>query len=523
MNLTQTGPGVSALLQRALARYPDRIAFRWDGVGGPGELSYRATAEAIGRIQAVYAAAGLPRGTRVAVLAANQVEAWCAGQAALASGMVTTALHQLGSMDDHLFQLQDFSAEVLVADGGSFGARAAELAQRHPGLKQVYTLGAADVGTHLAQAMDRVGHATMQDLSDARELAVINYTGGTTGRSKGAMRTQAGYAAMVIEKLSDFDLPDTPHYLAAAPMTHVAGTVVQPVLMRGGTIRLMAGFQPGRLLELIERERINVTLLVPTMIYTLLDHPALDATDLSSLHTLMYGASPMSPTRLVEGLARIGPVFAQLYGQTEGYPISFLKRSDHDARLPELFSSCGLPTAGSQVVLLDEDDQPVRPGEVGELCVRSRQVLEGYLNQPELSAATLKNGWLHTGDMARADERGYLYIVDRKKDMIVSGGFNVYPRDVEDVISGHPAVAMVAVIGVPDAKWGEAVTAMVQLKPGATVDAEQLVAMVRDKKGKVQAPKHIQFISEMPRTAVGKIDKKVLRAPFWAGQARQVG
>jgi fatty-acyl-CoA synthase len=519
MSITQTGPSASALLQRALARYPERIAFRWDG----GELSYRATAEAIGRLQAVFAAAGLARGTRVALLAANQVEAWCAGAAAQASGMVTTWLHQLGSQDDHLFQLQDFGAEVLIADGGAFGERAAALAQRHTGLKRLYTLAEAGFGTPLSREAERIGHATMRDLSLVDELATINYTGGTTGRSKGAMRSQAGLAAMVIEKLSDFDLPECPHYLAAAPMTHVAGTVVQPTLMRGGTVRLMAGFNPGRLLELVERERINCTLLVPTMIYTLLDHPALDRTDLSSLHTLLYGASPMSPTRLVEGLERIGPVFAQLYGQTEGYPVSFLKRGDHDAKQPELFSSCGQPTSGSQVALLDDEDQPVEPGSVGELCVRSRQVMDGYLNQPELTAATLRRGWLHTGDMARADERGYLYIVDRKKDMIVSGGFNVYPRDVEDVISSHPAVAMVAVIGVPDAKWGEAVTAMVQLKPGATVDAATLVEMVRQRKGKVQAPKQVEFIAEMPRTAVGKIDKKVLRAPFWAGQARQVG
>jgi fatty-acyl-CoA synthase len=337
------------------------------------------------------------------------------------------------------------------------------------------------------------------------------------------MRSQAGYAAMVIETLSDFELPDTPLYLAAAPITHVAGTVVQPTLLKGGTVRLLAGFNPQRVLELIEAERINTTLLVPTMVYTLLDHPALDNTDLSSLHTLLYGASPMSPTRLVEGLERIGPVFAQLYGQTEGYPISFLKRGDHNPADAELFASCGLPTCGTQVALLDEDDQPVKPGQVGELCARSRQVMDGYINQPELSASTLKNGWLHTGDMARADDRGYLYIVDRKKDMIVSGGFNVYPRDVEDVISSHPAVAMVAVIGTPDPKWGEAVTAVVTLKPGQTVAAEVLVELVKQKKGPVQAPKRIEFVADLPRTAVGKIDKKVLRAPYWAGQGRQVG
>jgi fatty-acyl-CoA synthase len=328
---------------------------------------------------------------------------------------------------------------------------------------------------------------------------------------------------MITSIVTDFGLPERPHYLAAAPMTHVAGTLVQPTLMRGGTVRLMAGFQPGRLLELIVAERINCTLLVPTMIYTLLDHPALDGSDLSSLQSLIYGASPMSPSRLLEGLQRIGPVFAQLYGQTEGYPATFLAKDDHDPATPDLFTSCGLPTSISQVCLLDEQDQPVVPGEPGELCMRGPQVMQGYLNQPELSTETLRGGWLHTGDMARADERGYLYIVDRKKDMIVSGGFNVYPRDVEDVISSHPAVAMVAVIGVPDAKWGEAVTAMVQLKPGASVAAELLIDLVRQQKGKVLAPKAIEFIAEMPRTAVGKIDKKVLRAPFWVGQARQVG
>jgi len=204
--------------------------------------------------------------------------------------------------------------------------------------------------------------------------------------------------------------------------------------------------------------------------------------------------------------------------------VSFLSRSDHDPQRPELFSSCGLPTSGSQVVLLDDDDQPVAPGGVGELCVRSRQVMDGYLNQPELTAATLKSGWLHTGDMARADDRGYLYIVDRKKDMIVSGGFNVYPRDVEDVISSHPAVAMVAVIGVPDAKWGEAVMAVVVPKPGADCPApEALMAFVQQHKGPVLAPKAVRFAAALPLTPLGKVDKKTLRAQFWQGQERQVG
>jgi len=514
-----TPPPLTALLQRALERHPDQTAFVWDG----GSLSYRATAETIGRMQAVLAQAGLGRGSRVALLAANQVQAWCAGMAALASGMVTTWLHQLGSLDDHLFQLQDFGAQALVLDDRAFATRSAELVAGHPQARQVYTLAPSSLGTDLCAAAQHIGHHSMRNLALATDLATVNYTGGTTGRSKGAARDQAGYSAMITSVLTDFGLPERPHYLAAAPMTHVAGTLVQPTLMRGGTVRLMSGFAPDRLLQLIERERINCTLLVPTMIYTLLDHPDLARTDLSSLQSLIYGASPMSPTRLMEGLERIGPVFAQLYGQTEGYPLTFLNRADHDPRQPDLFASCGQPTSLSTIALLDDDDQPVAPDQVGELCARGPQLMHQYLNQPELTASTLRNGWLHTGDMARADERGYLYIVDRKKDMIVSGGFNVYPRDVEDAISSHPAVAMVAVIGVPDAKWGEAVTAVVVCRPGQTAQADELIDLVRQKKGKVHAPKQVQFVPDLPRTAVGKIDKKALREPFWKGQGRLVG
>jgi fatty-acyl-CoA synthase len=259
------------------------------------------------------------------------------------------------------------------------------------------------------------------------------------------------------------------------------------------------------------------------MVYVLLDHPRLDQTDLSSLELILYGASPMSPTRLVEGLERIGPIFSQLYGQTECYPVSVLRKEDHDARRPELFASCGFPIASCSVSLRDEDDNEVDPGEAGEICVRAAHAMEQYWKRPEQTAETFKGGWLHTGDIARADERGYLYIVDRKKDMIVSGGFNIFPREVEDVLSSHPDVAMAAVIGVPHEKWGEAVAALIVVKAGTTPSAEALMQLVKDRKGGPHAPKQVEFVDALPLTAVGKVDKKVLRAKYWAGQARQVG
>jgi len=276
-------------------------------------------------------------------------------------------------------------------------------------------------------------------------------------------------------------------------------------------------------LQTIAREPINFTLLVPTMIYVLLDHPTLGKTDLSSLELLLYGASAMSPSRLVEGIERIGPVFSQLYGQSECYPVSVLRKADHDPKTPELFLSCGFPIAACEVKILGDDDQEIETGEAGEICVRGPHVMSAYWKRPEQNAETLKNGWLHTGDIARADERGYLFILDRKKDMIVSGGFNIFPREVEDVLSQHADVAMVAVVGVPDDKWGEAVTAVVVPREGARPSAEELIALVRARKGSAHAPKHVKFVSELPMTGVGKVDKKVLKAGFWAGHGRMVG
>jgi fatty-acyl-CoA synthase len=216
-------------------------------------------------------------------------------------------------------------------------------------------------------------------------------------------------------------------------------------------------------------------------------------------------------------------VFSQLYGQTECYPVSVLRKADHDARTPQLFLSCGFPIAACEVTILDDSDREVAIGEAGEICVRAPHVMAEYWKRPETTAETLKDGWLHTGDIARRDERGYMFILDRKKDMIVSGGFNIFPREVEDVLTQHADVAMCAVVGVPDEKWGEAVTAIVVAREGTRPNAEELIALVKAKKGAAHAPKQIQFVKELPMTGVGKVDKKVLKASFWAGRERMVG
>ncbi|WP_322517875.1 AMP-binding protein [Rhodopseudomonas palustris] len=504
---------------RALSRYPSRIAFAWPS----GSMSYRGAVDTIGSIQKVFMALGAQPGTRVALLTANRAESWCAGVAAQLSRFAVTWLHPLGSLQDQLDQIEDSEAAILVIDAAAFLQRGGELAARATGLRHVFTLGRADYGLDLLVAMDKAGAATPRDFARIDDVAVLNYTGGTTGKSKGALRRHrenAGFAAAI---LADFEIPADPRYLTVAPISHVAGTKVLPALMRGGTVHMLKGFDPEAVLATIAREKINFTLFVPTMIYVLLDHPKLATTDLSSLDLVLYGASPMSPTRLVEGIERIGPVFSQLYGQTECYPISVLRKADHDPKDPELFLSCGFPIAACDARILDENDQEVATGESGEICVRAPHVMAEYWKRPEQTAETLKNGWLHTGDIARRDDRGYMYILDRKKDMIVSGGFNIFPREVEDVLSTHRDVAMVAVVGVPDDKWGEAVTAIVVARAGSKPDEQELIELVKSRKGSAHAPKQIKFVTELPMTGVGKIDKKVLRADFWKGRDRMVG
>jgi fatty-acyl-CoA synthase len=504
---------------RALARYPSRVAFSWPG----GSITYQGATELIGRMQKVFMQLGLKPGARVAFLTANRADSWCAGVAAQLSQLAITWLHPLGSLDDQLFQIEDSEAELLVVDADTFRDRGGDLATRAPGLKTVFTLGPANYGVDLLKAVDAAGTATPRCLAGPDDIATLNYTGGTTGKSKGALRSHREYGGFATAILADFEIPDSPRYLTVAPISHVAGTKVLPALMRGGTVHMLKGFDPEAVFKTIARERINFTLFVPTMIYVLLDHPALDKTDLSSLELLLYGASAMSPSRLVEGIERIGPVFSQLYGQTECYPVSVLRKADHDPKLPELLLSCGFPIAACEVKILDDDDREVGIGEAGEICVRAPHVMAEYWKRPEQTVETLKNGWLHTGDIARADERGYMFILDRKKDMIVSGGFNIFPREVEDVLSQHADVAMVAVVGVPDDKWGEAVTAVIVARAGARPSAEELIELVKMRKGSAHAPKHIKFVTELPMTGLGKVDKKVLKAGFWAGRDRMVG
>jgi len=343
------------------------------------------------------------------------------------------------------------------------------------------------------------------------DVTRLGYSGGTTGKPKAIPSVQRSGFLCGLHMQAVWEWPEVPHILSCAPLTHAGGAMFMPALLRGGTFLVLPKFDPVQVMETIERERINCMMLVPTMIYALLDHPRFGEFNLSSLETVFYGASAIIPARLKEAIERIGPVFAQFYGQAEApMVLTYLRKRDHDVNDMRRLASCGLPSPWVRLDLHDAAGNPVAEGEPGEIVVQGPLVMDGY-RDAELTAEAFKGGWLHTGDVAVRDPGGFLRIVDRTKDMIVTGGFNVWPRDIEIVIAEDEGVAEVAVIGVPDAKWGEAVRAYVVAKTGRTVDAGALIAAVAARKGAYQAPKSVVVIEAIPQTPVGKPDKKALR------------
>ncbi len=508
------------LVVRAIQRGGDRVAFVLD----EQQTTYREFGAQLSRLVQALEARGLKKGDAIATLSSNRPEAFLVTAAGYLMGLRMTWMHPLASEDDHAYLLEDSGVRTLFVDPGAFAERAVALKARLPGLRTLLGLGPNTFGDDVLDAAAGFTAKRLEPCAEADDICVLIYTGGTTGRPKGVVHTHRVHVTMVSMELAEWDWPREVRFLAMTPITHAAGAMIVAVLTRGGTFVMSKGFDPQRFIDLVERHRITSTFLVPTMIYVLLDHAGIDQADLSSIELVIYGASPMSPARLVEAMGRFGPVFMQLYAQSEApNTITVLRQCDHDPQNhPHRLASCGVPIVGNQVRLLDPDGNEVATGEVGEICVRGPLVMKGYWNRPEETAQAFRNGWLYTGDMGRSDEDGFIYIVDRSKDMIISGGFNVYPREIEDVLTTHAAVAGAAVIGVPDDKWGEAVKAVVVLKSGAQASAESLIALVRERKGVVHAPKSVEFVESLPVTGLGKPDKKALRARYWSAQQRSV-
>jgi acyl-CoA synthetase (AMP-forming)/AMP-acid ligase II len=362
------------------------------------------------------------------------------------------------------------------------------------------------------------------------DVVMLSATGGTTGMPKGVMNTHRSAQTFCAHFLigCPYGSDERPVNLAAAPITHTAGLLSVPCTSRGGTVVIVTKPDPALLLGAIPKYKVTELFLPPTVIYRLLDIPDLGTkVDFSSLKYFMYGAAPMSVEKLKQAIDVIGPVMMGGYGQTEApASIAYLPPDEHFAsgRLAsdERLSSVGHPNPLVRVEIMNDANEILPPGGTGEICVRGDLVMKGYYKAPDKTAETIVDGWLHTGDVGHIDGNGYLHITDRKKDMIISGGFNVYPSEVEQVIWSHPAVQDCAVIGVPDAQWGEAVKAVVELNAGQQVSVEELIALCKERLGSVKAPKTIDFVDALPRSPVGKVLKKDLRAKYWQNTARKI-
>lgn len=527
-------PTYQDLVITGLTRSPEVEAI----VDGHLRLTGRDLHDRVARTVAVYRSLGLGGGSRLALIGPNSADYLVAQLSAAALGVTFTGLHPLASVAELGQVLRALAPQALVFGLGATGEKVAELRTDWPEAPMTFlSLGPGATGTDLL-ALERA--APVADLADPTirvamaQTASISFTGGTTGNPKVVMRSQRALACSVTTMLAEWDWPSVLRFLALAPLTHATGSIVPAVLLRGGSVHVRAGFDVDDVHRQLIAERITATFLVPTMIYRLLERSSSDDADLAGLRLIIYGAAAISAVRLAEGILRWGPIFMQLYGQVEApNTICTLKISEHRADDLARLASCGRPTMNVEVALMDAVGTRVPLGEPGEICVRGPLLMDGYLDDPVATSAAIRDGWLRTGDMAISNADGFLTIVDRIKDMIVTGGFNIFAGDVERALTAHPLVRDCAVIGVPDDVWGEAVLAYVipasltsttdtDDDAGRDADAATLAAHVRAAKGSAWVPKRIVFVPVLPVTALGKPDKKALRARHWTAEDRTV-
>jgi acyl-CoA synthetase (AMP-forming)/AMP-acid ligase II len=471
--------------------------------------------------------AGHGAGTKCAVLAHNDPVAFTCTLGVLRAGGVWVPLNPRNTPSENAWLLESFDCEVLFFQE-AFAQAVSDFASRLPLLKTLVCIDAEITG---CRSLDDwlVPQADISPFADpAPEApALIVPTGGTTGRPKGVVLTNRNIAAFCANVLSCLHFDAPPVCLACAPLTHAAGIFAFPMMAIGATHIVHAAVDPSRILAEIERSRVSFLFLPPTAIYALLSHPEVGSHDYRSLKYLLYGASPIAPSKLKEAIDVFGPVMAQMFGQSEApASITFLAPEDHfdahgnidEARL----RSCGAATPFARAEIMNENGDLLGVGEVGEIVVRGDLVMSGYYRDVAATEASRTRGWHRTGDLGYRDENGFFYIVDRKKDMIITGGLNVFATEVEQTIMQHPDVQECAVIGIPDDKWGEAVKAFVEPKSGARLDPAELRDRCRTQLGGVKAPKSIEIVEELPRSSVGKVLKRQLRDQAWAGFERRI-
>ncbi|MEU3003308.1 long-chain fatty acid--CoA ligase [Streptomyces sp. NPDC007020] len=511
-------------LRRTAGHQPDAEAV----VCGRVRLTYAELDDHSDRLAAALCDLGLSRGERVATLADNRAELVITEMALYKAGLTRAPINSRLGVSEVAHLLAETDARVLLTESEHLGT--ARTAVPGTGVETVIGYdGPSDLGPGYAETLAGTERRPVDVDCDENGAAVLHFTSGSTGKLKAAVQTYGNRLALMRKSVMSADTRVGPgdRQILAGPVTHASGMPLMGIFFAGGCALVLPRWDAEEFLAAIEHERATHAFVVPTMVNTVLALPGARDYDLSTLRRLVYGAAPMSPARIRAAWDLFGPVLAQGYGcgeTTSG--VLFLSTEDHRRALEgedeELLLSCGRPLAEAEVAVVDDRGEPVPDGEVGEIAVRGPDVVPRYHNEPELTARTFRDGWFLTGDLARRRADGYVFIVDRKKDMIVSGGFNIYAVEVEAALHQHPGVHEAAVVGVPDDQWGEAVKAVVVPRDGAALTEPGLIAFCAEHLARMKKPRSVDFVTALPHNPNGKIDRRAIRDRYWAGAGRLV-
>jgi acyl-CoA synthetase (AMP-forming)/AMP-acid ligase II len=528
-----TGPGgltVGGLLRAACLAVPGHPAV----VDGDEVWTYGSLHARLARVGALLASRGLGAGDRVAVISRNRAEYLAVFAAAEVFGLVLVPVNFRLSVPEMVYVLEQSGARAVFLDGEVLAEAGGELRSLLPEVVLwVAWRGRVDGFEDWA---DWLGGAPpgggARDLGDAavpgaagEAASCIYYTSGTTGRPKGAVLTQGTQALSALLMALQLGLGREDRVLVVMPLHHVGGKWLSlAALCRGATVVLQPAFDAGAVAAGVAAHVITVALLAPTMIYRLLHAGgAVDPSRLRSLKTVLYSSAPMAPDLLAEGLDALGPVFAQVYGSTESGSVTWYSRQEHreavESGARHRLAAAGRPSPGAEVVIAADDGSPLDRGREGEIWARAPWVFPGYWRDAPATAAAFHGAWLRTGDVGRIDADGFVYVLDRKSDLIISGGENIYPREVEDLLLTHPAVDEAAVVGVPDAEWGERVKAFVVLRAGAAAAPADLLAFCRGRIAGYKRPREVEVVASLPKNSVGKVLRRLLRPEPGGGGA----
>jgi acyl-CoA synthetase (AMP-forming)/AMP-acid ligase II len=513
---------------KAADAYPDRVAVIDHGY----RYSYRETRLLTQKISRAMQAAGLRPEERAAILSSNDARVLLCMLGLMRAGAAWVPINYRNAADANVEYMNYVETSWLFYHS-SFGDQVDELKRRIPTLRHLVCIDAEDRGHLSLEAfMEQAADTPEKDWGDPfgnpDRLVGVVPTGGTTGPAKGVRVTNLPWGTMLEMASLYWRCEDVePVCLNTAPLSHAAGVVALAAFTLGATNVVMPGFDALEVLRAIERYKVTHLYLPPTALYRLLALPRLDKFDYSSLRIFLLAGSPVSPDKFKKGAEVFGRSMCQCYGQTEApmlltwldpKTVAAAAAGDH----PERLSSCGKATSAVRLAVMDDEGRLLPPKQTGEIVARGTLVTPGYYNLPEATAEIRKYGWHHTGDVGYQDEDGYFYIVDRKKDMIITGGFNVFSAEVEAGIMSLKGVEECAVIGVPDDTWGEAVKAIVVVRKGTSLTAEDVISHCKVKLGGMKSPKSVEFRSDIPKTSAGKVDHKTLRAPYWVGRDRAI-